>query len=277
MQDWRAVDLKGDKIFVTIAAICRAAAVCFSLSLISSTLWGFSPTQANAGLTMLTNTSKALNGGTAFTDADLTATGSYAAGSDSETATVDLKAKGPFESLMTLTLGSGQISELRQNPAGSWAGVDHNVQQMAGHNCLTPAAWFLPHGWVSQATQDTSFAVTLIGEEQHNGQDVQHLQITWAPSGDAASSDTSRALSTADLYIDPTTYLPTAVHFSQHPDANALLDIPIEIQFSDYRQVGTAQVPYHIVKLIQNTVFLDFTVSAVSINTGLPDSDFVIQ
>jgi len=46
-------------------------------------------------------------------------------------------------------------------------------------------------------------------------------------------------LSQTDLYLDSTTLLPAAMTFNIHPDDNALLDIPIEIHFSEYRPQWT--------------------------------------
>jgi hypothetical protein len=72
-----------------------------------------------------------------------------------------------------------------------------------------------------------------------------------------------------DFFLDSTTFLPTNVTFNIHPDDNALLDIPIEARFSDYRAINGAQIPYHVQKLVNNNLYLDLQFETAALNTGL--------
>jgi hypothetical protein len=65
--------------------------------------------------------------------------------------------------------------------------------------------------------------------------------------------------------------------FDIHPDDNPLVDIPIEVRFSDYRAVGTLQVPYHVQKFLNNGLALDLQAQTVSLNTGLSPTVFAVQ
>ena len=82
-------------------------------------------------------------------------------------------------------------------------------------------------------------------------------------------------LSETDIFLDSTTSLPVAIAFNIHPDNNALLDIPAEIQFSDYRTVKGAQIPFHLQKFINNTLTLDLQFQSATTNSGLLATDFV--
>ena len=84
-------------------------------------------------------------------------------------------------------------------------------------------------------------------------------------------------LSEANIFLDPSSFLPLAITFNTHPDGNALLDIPIELRFSDYRAVSGIQVPYHVQKFLNNGLILDFHVQTVSLNSGLTASSFTVQ
>jgi hypothetical protein len=84
-------------------------------------------------------------------------------------------------------------------------------------------------------------------------------------------------LSLVDLYLDAASYLPLVLAFKTHADDDLNLDIPVEIQFADYRLVNGVKVPFHIQKFLQGTLLLDITLSGVAINTGLPDSLFAVQ
>ncbi len=50
-------------------------------------------------------------------------------------------------------------------------------------------------------------------------------------------------LAQMNFYLDPTTLLPVALSFSTHPDNTELLDISVQIQFSNYQTIGGVQFP----------------------------------
>ena len=76
------------------------------------------------------------------------------------------------------------------------------------------------------------------------------------------------------MYLDSATGLPVALAFSTHPNSNMKTDIPVEIRFSDYRQVSGVSVPFHVQKYLNGTPLVDFQGSQASINTGLTDATF---
>jgi hypothetical protein len=83
-------------------------------------------------------------------------------------------------------------------------------------------------------------------------------------------------LSQVDVYLDSTTNLPVALDFNVHPDTDAGLDLPVEVQFSGWQLVHGIQVPSHIQKFLQGSLTLDLSGVTISVNTGLAQSDFTI-
>ncbi len=79
-----------------------------------------------------------------------------------------------------------------------------------------------------------------------------------------------------DFFLDSTTFLPAVTTFNIHPDNNALLDIPIEVRFSDYRAVNGVQVPFHVQKFLNNGLILDLQFQTAALNTGLATSQFQV-
>ncbi len=79
-------------------------------------------------------------------------------------------------------------------------------------------------------------------------------------------------LTKMDIYVDATTNLPASIAYKIHPDDNALLDIPVELRFSDYRAVGGAQIPFRIQKSINNTLAFDLQFQTVALNSGVTAS-----
>jgi len=126
------------------------------------------------------------------------------------------------------------------------------------------------------ASQNT--VATYLGQETRNGAPVIHLSAYQQHPG--ITGDTAalpQHLSQIEIFLDPTTLLPATIAFNTHPDNNALLDIPIELDFSDYRVVNCIQVPFHIQKSINNSITLDLQFQNISINTGLSASSFQVQ
>jgi hypothetical protein len=235
------------------------------------------PTTSNPqAVTLATQAFAALKGSTQISDVTLTGTGTRTAGSDIESGSVSLKALGPREARLDLVVAGGTRSEIRNldsngNPQGFWIGLDGTVHAMANHNCLTDAAWFFPTFSVLSQLSNPNVVAIYIGQETKNQAAVQHLRFVVQ---NADPTGLSQELSSEDIYLDASTYLPVAIAFNVHPDVNAAANIPAEIDFSNYQIVNGVQVPFHIQRLMNGSVLLDLTVQNVTLNSGLTVSAF---
>jgi hypothetical protein len=84
-------------------------------------------------------------------------------------------------------------------------------------------------------------------------------------------------LSLVDLYLDAASYLPLILGFKTHADDDLNIEIPVEIQFADYRLVNGVRLPFRIRKFLQGSLLLDIALSGARVNSGLPDSLFAVQ
>ena len=151
---------------------------------------------------------------------------------------------------------------------------------MSAHNLMTTSEWFLPALAVRGLVASQNSIVSNIGPETKDGASVIHLTVTEQfPVSDVPADLAAlmQHLSQMDLFLDATTLLPVALDFNIHPDNNALLDIPVEIRFSDYITVNGVQVPFHVQKYLNNNLMLDIQLQAATLNTGLTASAFAIQ
>jgi len=148
---------------------------------------------------------------------------------------------------------------------------------MAIHNCWTDASWFFPALTLEAIATDPQTAVAYVGTDTSKGKPLLHLQVTRAPSGQAASVTTLiLGLSAMDIYFDPQSFLPEVLDFNVHPDRDANTNIPVEIQFGNFQNSGGALVPFRIQKFLQRTLLLDLTVSSVLMNSGVPAGTFTL-
>ena len=228
-------------------------------------------------LALIASSLKALAGGVAVNDVILQATASYAAGSDQESGTAALTARGNGQGLVQLNLSAGSRQEIRNGVAGAWSGPDSAAHSMATHNCWTDASWFFPALTLEATAADPQTSVSYLGTDTSKGRPLLHLQVTRAPAGQSASvAALILRLSTMDIYFDPQSFLPLVLDFSTHPDVDANTNIPVEIQFGNFQSIGAGLVPFRIQKYLQGSLTLDLVVTNVSINSGVPSSVFTL-
>jgi hypothetical protein len=223
----------------------------------------------------------ALSGGHPLTDVTLTGTVRRIAGSDDESGTAVLKALASGASRTDLTLPSGERSEvincLNVLPSGAWSGSDGVSHAIVYHNLLTAPSWFFPGFTIAQSLSSSHYVASYIGHETRNGEAVEHVSISQPIDSSHDPTGLLRHLSQMEIYLDSGTLLPSAISYNVHPDDNGLLDIPVEVQFNDYRAVGGSQIPYHVQKLMNNLPVLDIQAQSVAVNTSLNATAFSVQ
>jgi hypothetical protein len=255
--------------------------VCVSVPLLTSSIAQQSPSSNVQAIRLLQQALTALNSGTPTTDVTLSGTAEAINGSDDETGTATVKAVG-LESSVILALPSGTRSETRSSlngqTFGTWKGADGVSHKMSLHNLLTEPAWFFPLFAVNRGLLQTSYTAVYVGRETRGDATVEHLSISQVfPLLPTGQSNPLQPLSQIEIYLDSSTLLPTAVAFATHPDNNELLDIPIEISYSDYRLINGVQVPFHVQRFLNNGLVLDLQFQNVTFNSGLTPSQFITQ
>jgi len=249
---------------------------CFAATLIAQSPSASTP----QALTALHSAFRALTGNTTVNDATLTGSAEWIAGSDDETGTVVLKTTS-VASRMDLSLSAGTRSEIRSSaeggPVGSWAGHDGVSHAMANHNLMTDPGWF-PAFAIGNLLSSSNITLTYVGEESRNGASVVHIsaseQFSNLPADSAAFM---QHLTAVDLFLDPSTFLPVSYVFNSHPDNNAGLHIPMEIRYSNYKNVGGVQIPFHVQRFVNNTLTLDLQFQNASLNTGITAAQISAQ
>jgi hypothetical protein len=254
----------------------------FALSLLSATAQQAPNATSAQAIQLLQRAFSALSAGAPVQDITLTGTAHRIAGSEDDAGTAVLKALASGASRIDLSLSSGprsEITNISASPvAGSWSSPDGISHPIAYHNLLlVDSAWFFPVFAISRGL-GTGHAASYIGQETRNGQTVHHVTIAQTPAFESPKGAPSLAhLSQIDFYLDAITLLPASASFNVHPDTDAGVDIPVEVRFSDYRNINGVQVPFHVQKFLRGVSFLDFQFTSAALNTGLSATEFAVS
>ena len=209
---------------------------------------------------------------------DITLTGNVEsiAGSDDETVPFTFKGTLSGSARTDIQLSSGTLTEIRtiatSGPTGTWSRGDDVQHPISGHNLMTDPAWCSPVLIVERLLSNPAVMVSYLGTEDG----LAHFQANQpVPTGTVATSTSLvQHLGQVDLYLDPKTFLPVKLSLNTHPDDNALLDLPVLIEFSNYQAVSGVTVPMHVQKQLNGTLALDVQVQNVAVNSGLSQSNF---
>lgn len=225
----------------------------------------------------------ALTSGTPVVDVTVSGTAIWTSGTDSETGNATAYGKTNIESRLDLSLNGGNRSELRNSsggsPQGAWINASGQSTPTALQNCWTDAVWFFPAlTSLSAVNTDSTLVFVYVGLETQNGRSVQHIQsYHYVTSKFPTVTTFTQQMSLVDYFLDAQTLVPMSMTFSAHPDDNSTINIPVEVDFSNYQVVNGILVPFHITKVWQGNTLVDITVTSAVINSGLPDSLFAIQ
>jgi hypothetical protein len=234
------------------------------------------PIHAQAGSQpfVLTLLNTAFSGGNPVQHVQLTGSATWYAGSLEDAGTVNLTASTDGSSSMQLVLStSGQRTETTTGIGTSancqWAGNDGVAHAVSSGNCWRPALWFLPAMWLQSQTLASNLSISDLGTGSvGSGENsYRHLQgqFSFSDLPDAVANDLTLQ-SIADIGLDSTTMLPTVMTYAVMPDGGAATPVSVEIDYSDYRMVNGAQVPFSIKRFVNGSLQLAITVTSAQIN-----------
>ena len=257
-----------------LPCLCLIAATALTCATINSYA------QAIDSHTLLATSLSAMTGGTPVVDVSIAGNTLRNFGSAQELGTISLVAR-LGQGRIDWQVGSGArtlvVDTTTQAPSGWWLDSTGQTHAIAEHNAWAGQAWFSPQLTVAQVMQSI-YSSQFVGAETLNGQVVNHVQAFVVPAqGSAKSKQLLQNISTIDLYLDPTTFFPVTLRFQAHPEDDALTDIPVEVRFSDYRNVNGAMLPFRIQRYQNGELLYDVSVASATTNSGVPSTRFLAQ
>ncbi|MGA3227982.1 MAG: hypothetical protein ABSC65_29730 [Acidobacteriaceae bacterium] len=246
----------------------------------SPMLFGAAATATTTGSTgtsaasLLNQLSTAFSGGNPVHQVQLTGNASWHAGSINDTGSATLSAATTGSSQLQLSLSSSGTrieaeSGLGTNLTCSWSGEDAVAHTIDSGNCWRPVVWFLPPLSLQPSLLPSYLGAVDLGSGTvgFGTATYRHLQgelVFPSLTGTLASDIMQR--STADLGLDPATFLPAVLSYSIRPDNGAPIPIAIEIHYSNYQAVNGVQIPFTIQRYVNGSLQLEISVSSAQVN-----------
>jgi hypothetical protein len=232
-------------------------------------------TSANV-MTILRASLAAQVGQKVIQDVTLSGNAGTFSGSDDETVPFSFKATLSGSARTDISLSSGTLTEIRtmasSGPTGNWSKGSGETHALVGHNLMTDPAWCSPVLILERIISNPATVVSFVGTEDGLAHFSAYQPIpSTTPTG---SQSLVQHLSQMELYLDPKTLLPSKLSFNTHPDNNALTDLPVLVEFSNYQAVDGITLPMHVQRYLNGSLALDIQVENVTVNSGLSSTSF---
>jgi hypothetical protein len=189
--------------------------------------------------------------------------------------------------IQILTLGTGQTSETLNLPEGQRTVVYANGNAKESNRLVesinppletivTDQCPDFPLPLLLSALSDADTAFRYVGAETLDGTAVQHIQI-WNSFASKPRLQGIAPFSVKDIWVDSTSFVPLKLAYTRHLGGGSLPAFPVEVSYSNYRNVAGILYPFQISKGLNGTSWLTITIQSVSFNTGLTASQFVVE
>ena len=191
------------------------------------------------------------------------------AGSDQPSGTFSYEINSTGERTLRLDTGTlgGTYSAGAFGDPTSCQHVDSvgTVHAVAEHNCSLPLDWVVP--MLGLQIQAANLNASLAEITDNTGAPLHKLTFgrTLTNTSSSFAIQTIKHLSEMDFKVDPSTFLLKSIDFTEHPEENASIDFPVEVRYSDYRNVNGAALAFHIQKYVRGGLTLDLQVETAVI------------
>jgi hypothetical protein len=179
---------------------------------------------------------------------------------------------GSFSAVITNTgrmaidfkFGTGSRQEVftgvADDPNCYWIDGDGLKHETPLHNCWSINNWLIPP--MSFVTPSKTTVQTDTTESRETVIVVRRDMSNRTRKVNTQSE--IEKLSQFRITLDPKTNVPSALEFFAHPDDDAGVDIPVRVEYADYRNVDGVMLPGRIAKYFNGNLLLELTVTSAT-------------
>ncbi len=214
-------------------------------------------------------------GGIVPADSLGTGTVTLVAGSKTETGTIHILTRGVDQSLEEIQTSEGRRATIySRGMADEFEGTSAKSLQL--ELVVTSQSPDFPLPLLAATLNDPDSAARYVGLESLDGTPTHHVRF-WKAFARHPKLQHVAEFSAKDLWLDAASGLPRKLAYVRRAASGAEPGIPLEVLYSDYRNVGGVLYPYRIEKSLNGTPWATISIANVVFNSGLTDTNFPVQ
>lgn len=188
-----------------------------------------------------------------------------------------VKARGYDQFRLDANLPEGTRSYSVSHAVGFLKDQNGSLSEIPEHNTVNTGILSFPYPTVAANLAAPLTAVSYLGLVEVGSRQAHQVRVQRHFSSEADSDGTMSKLCTTDYFVDPQTYLLLKTLDTTHPVHTLTEDLTHEIELQNYTSVNGVMVPTLIREKIIGQTIWEFRLTAISLNTGLTDLDFILQ
>jgi len=209
------------------------------------------------------------------TDSSAIGAVSIVEGSTTQNGSIQILTRGMNQTAETITLPDAQRAVVYSNGDAKYvSGTQSTIPPL--ELVVTDQCPDFPLPLILSALANPDSAFLYIGQEILNGVPTQHIQV-WNTFASTSHLQNLLPFSKKDMWFDTSSGLPLKFAFLRRAGGGAVTPIPVELFFSNYKNVTGVLYPFHINKSYNGTPWQTITIQSVSFNTGLTDAQFQVK
>ncbi len=233
-----------------------------------------SPQRDPQALTIL---NQALTAMASSVPADSSATGTVTIveGSSTQNGTIQILTRGTAQTAETITSSAGQRAIIYSKDDAKEINAGQSVNPPL-ELIVTDQSPDFPLPLLLSLLNNADEAIRYIGQEALNGESVQRIQV-WNTFASKPRLRELAPFSAKNIWFDTSSGLPLKIAYTRRAAGGAAPSFPVEVVFSNYRNVSGTLYPFQITKSFNGTPWQTITIQSVSFNSGLTDVQFQVE
>jgi hypothetical protein len=211
---------------------------------------------------------------TGYQDSLASGTATIYSGGTSVPYSITMKSKGLRETRVELQMAKGTNVRIVNQGQGAILRPDGSTKSLYSNNTFYEHVNHVPLLSVLSEYSNGNVNLLYQGTAQIQDQSEDMIEVDFVPN--LTNGALFASMSNTVFYVNQTTKLVDKTQRSTFYEGNQNSTFTEETYFSDYRSVSGMLVPFHVTVYVDGQMDTDIQFTTVSLNVGLPDSEFVI-
>jgi hypothetical protein len=190
---------------------------------------------------------------------------------------VRVQGKGLTGFRIDATLPAGVQTLAINGMAGRLKTADGTLKRLAPYNFANAGSLSFPALRLASALSNQTVSLSVVGTVQAEGHQVYQVQAIFPVDPTLATTVPIADLGTLDFFIDSTSFQLVKSSENVRSERDATVAYLHEIVYTNYQPAGGIAVPFGINERIGGQQTWSITVQSLSFNSGLSDSEFIIN